>query len=485
MVFGNRGATSATGVLFTRNPATGEATLYGDVLFEHQGEDVVAGTHRTEPITALDERLPAAAADLRDHASRLERHFADLCDIEFTIEDGRLWMLQVRVGKRSPQAALRIAVDMAEDASFPLSRQGAVERVLPLLAHPPMAASARGSFVVPIVTGLPASPGLASGPIATSPEAAQAGADDGRPTILVRAETSPEDVHGMARAAGILTSRGGLASHAAVVARGWGIPAVVGAAELEVGDGRIAIGERVLQAGDVITIDGSTGEVFEGTIPGTTDVVAEARILLEWAGELGISVGDGPPADADLSSPPTSSRKVTPDDCLRAVAIKGFAQPQAAADAVLASRDDVQPILDQLVVEGFLATTAGAYRLTDNGTARVGNILDAERAAWGPDRAVAALDAFLELDQRMKDAVTAWQLRDDAGAQVVNDHSDAGYDRAVLDRLAALHADTTAWLTPLEAGSPRLADYRTRLARAIEQAVNGDQRFVASPRVDS
>jgi pyruvate,orthophosphate dikinase len=497
MVFGNRGATSATGVVFTRNPATGEATLYGDVLFDAQGEDVVAGTHRTEPIAALDERLPAAAAALREHASRLERHFADLCDIEFTIEDGRLWLLQVRVGKRSSQAALRIAVEMAQDPSFPLSKAQAVERVLPLLAHPPTAARAHGGFVVPIVTGLPASPGLASGPIATSPEAAQAGADDGRPTILVRAETSPEDVHGMARAAGILTSRGGLASHAAVVARGWGIPAVVGAAELDVGDGRIAIGERVLLAGDVITIDGSSGEVFEGTIPGTTEVVPEARILLEWARELGIAVGDEPPAGAEPPasaeppagaeplSAPIGSRNVTPDDCLRAVAIKGFAQPQAAAAAVLASPDDVKPILDQLVVEGFLATTAGAYRLTEKGTARAAELLDAERATWGPDRAVAALDAFLELDHRMKDAVTAWQLRDDAGAQVVNDHSDAAYDRAVLDRLAAFHGDATAWMTPLETDWPRVVGYRARLARAIEQAVNGDQRFVASPRVDS
>jgi pyruvate, orthophosphate dikinase len=484
MVFGNRGATSATGVLFTRNPATGEGTLYGDVLFEHQGEDVVAGTHRTEPISALDERLPAAAANLRDHASRLERHFADLCDIEFTIEDGRLWMLQVRVGKRSPQAALRIAVDMAEDPSFPLSRQGAVERVLPLLAHPPTAARARGSFVVPIVTGLPASSGLASGPIATSPEAAQAGADDGRPTILVRAETSPEDVHGMARAAGILTSRGGLASHAAVVARGWGIPAVVGAAELEVGDGRIAIGERVLHAGDVITIDGSTGEVFEGAIPGTSDVVPEAKILLDWSRELGVAVGDEPSANAVPSRPSTAARNVTPDECLRAVAIKGFAQPQAVADAVVCTPDDVQPILDQLVEDGLIATVAGAYRLTEAGKARADQLVAADREALGPDRAVDALDAFLELDHRMKDAVTDWQLRD-AAAQVVNDHTDADYDRSVLDRLAAIHGDALAWMTPLETGWPRLAGYRARLARAIEQAVNGDQRFVASPRVDS
>ena len=143
MVFGNRGPYSATGVLFTRNPATGESTLYGDVMFDAQGDDVVAGTHQTEPIAVLDERMPAVAAELRDHATRLERHYADLCDIEFTIEDGRLWMLQVRVGKRSPQAALRMAVDMAEDESFPLSRAEAVERVSSLLAEPPEVATGR------------------------------------------------------------------------------------------------------------------------------------------------------------------------------------------------------------------------------------------------------------------------------------------------------------------------------------------------------
>ncbi len=291
MVFGNRGATSATGVAFTRNPATGEPTLYGDVLFDAQGEDVVAGTHATEPIAALDERLPAVAAELRETAARLEHHYADLCDIEFTIEDGRLWFLQVRVGKRSPQAALRIAVDMAEDPAFPLSRAEAVGRVAPLLADPPTTSVGRTGGETPFVTGLPASPGMASGEIATSPEAAVAAAEAGRAAILVRAETSPEDVHGMARAAGILTSRGGLASHAAVVARGWGIPAVVGAADLEVRDGEVVVGDRVLHAGDVITIDGGTGEVFEGAVAGATEVVPEAKTLLAWAAELGIPIG--------------------------------------------------------------------------------------------------------------------------------------------------------------------------------------------------
>ena len=365
MVFGNRGSSSATGVLFTRNPATGEPTLYGDVLFDAQGEEVVAGTHTTEPISALDDRLPAVAAELRSHADRLERHYADLCDIEFTVELGRLWLLQVRVGKRSPQAALRIALDMAEDPGFPLSREDAVRRVLPLLADPPRATSARGSFLLPIATGLGASPGVASGPIVTSPDAAHESAEAGVAAILVRSETSPEDVHGMARAAGILTSRGGLASHAAVVARGWGIPAVVGAAGIHVGDSSVAIGDRVLAAGTTITIDGDTGEVFEGIIPGTSEVVPGARILLGWAGELGIAVGEtSEPASA---STPPAWRRASPDRCLRVIALKGFAPLQGVADAVLSTPDDVRPIVDQLLIDGLIATSAGAYKLTELG----------------------------------------------------------------------------------------------------------------------
>jgi pyruvate,orthophosphate dikinase len=488
MVFGNRGATSATGVLFTRNPATGEPTLYGDVMFDAQGEDVVAGTHQTQPIAMLDERLPAVGAELRDYAARLERHYADLCDIEFTIEQGRLWMLQVRVGKRSPQAALRIAVDMAGDETFPLTRAEAVERVAPLLTHPPTRSSARRGDAQPLATGLPASPGVAAGAIVTSPEAAMTAAQTGRAVILVRAETSPDDVPGMARAAGILTSRGGLAGHAAVVARGWGIPAVVGAADLDVRDGQVTIGDRVLHVGDVITIDGGTGEVFEGAIAGTTEIVPEAKTLLDWAKELGITIDDarkaGAVAAVARTDPPPTDLSVTADACLRAIAIKGFAQVGGVADVVLSTPVDVQPVLDGLVTDGLAAPAAGAYRLTEAGTIRAGVLLAVEQAAWGFDRAVTALDTFLELDQRMKDTVTAWQLRD-ADAGVVNDHADAEYDRAVLDRLAGLHVDAVAWLTPLEAGCPRLGGYRVRLGRAAEAAQAGDGRYVASPRVDS
>jgi pyruvate,orthophosphate dikinase len=483
MVFGNLDEASATGVAFTRNPATGAPELYGDVLFGAQGEDVVAGTHRTEPIGVLDERLPAVAAELRAAADRLERHFRDLCDIEFTIERGRLWLLQVRVGKRSPGAALRIARDMAEDDSFPLSRRDAVERVARILEDPPRLTTGRSGYLVPLTSGLGASPGLASGAIATSPEAAVRMAEAGDAVILVRSETSPDDVHGMAKAAGILTARGGLASHAAVVARGWGIPAVVGATAVELGDGEVRIGDRTLREGDVISIDGSTGEVFPGAVPGSSEPLPDARTLLDWATELGIplAAGDAPPAAAGAPPP----RRITLDDVIRRLSTKGFGTTPTIADALLAPADEVGPLLDQLVVDGLAATVAGAYRLTDPGAERASALLAADRDAWETDAAIAALDVFLDLDERMKDAVTAWQLRPSDGEPIVNDHSDAAYDRSVLEILSGVGKDADAWLEPLESASRRLAGYRARLARALELARGGDQRYVASPRVDS
>jgi pyruvate,orthophosphate dikinase len=500
MVFGNRSVGSGTGVLFTRNPATGEPVLYGDVMFNAQGEDVVAGTHATEPITVLDERMPDVARELRAYATRLERHHRDLCDIEFTIEHGKLWMLQCRIGKRSPQAALRIAVDMAGDPGFPLSREEAVHRVEVLLVDPPRSTIERGDVGPALALGLPASPGVACGEIVTSPDAAVEAAEAGRTVILVRSQTSPDDVHGMARAAGILTATGGLASHAAVVARGWGIPAVVGAAAVEVGEGVAVIGGRTFAAGETITIDGTTGEVFAGAVAGTATVVPEAATLLAWARELGIPIGDGdaaaPSAGAaageaaaraggaagTVSAAPTVA---TADDVLRALVVKGYATPEGVAAALLATPEEMSQLLDRLVADGLAEMAAGSFRLTPDGkdVGREKIAVDTER--WGADNAVAALDAFLSLDHRMKETVTAWQMREVDGAQAFNDHTDAAYDAKVMADLAALHADASAWLRPLEAGLPRLAAYRDRLERAAAAAASGDNRYVASPRVDS
>ncbi|HSG86735.1 MAG TPA: pyruvate, phosphate dikinase [Candidatus Limnocylindrales bacterium] len=486
MVFGNRGPGSGTGVLFTRNPATGEPSLYGDVMFEAQGEDVVAGTHRTEPIATLGERLPDVARELREYADRLERHYADLCDIEFTIEQGRLWMLQVRVGKRSPQAALRIAIDMAEDETFPLSRREAVERVAALLADPPMTIAERDGTARILTTGLPASPGIASGEIATTPEAAVDAADAGRTVILVRSETSPDDVHGMARAAGILTATGGIASHAAVVARGWGIPAVVGAAELRVGEGSIEVGERSLAAGETITIDGETGDVFDGAVAGVATIAPEAVVLLAWARELGIPI-EAPAEEAAgaAAEPPIGSGATTAEDVVRGLLIKGYATPEAMAQALVSTPEELSGLLDRLVADGLAELAGGMFRLTNDGRALGAERIAADREAWGPERAEAALDAFLALDARMKETVTAWQLREVDGEQVMNDHADAAYDAAVMERLASLHADADAWLASLLDGLPRLGAYRGRLGHAAAQAAGGDHRYVASPRVDS
>jgi pyruvate,orthophosphate dikinase len=483
MVFGNHGPVSGTGVVFTRNPATGEPGLYGDVLFGAQGEDVVAGTHRTEPLSALDERLPAVGAQLRDHAARLEAHYRDLCDIEFTIEQGRLWLLQVRVGKRSPRAALRIAVDMALDDGFPLTRREAVARVAPLLARPPRVAAGRAILAAPLASGLGASPGIASGEIVTSPDDAVRVAGEGRAVILVRAETSPDDVHGMARAAGILTASGGLASHAAVVARGWGIPAVVGAQDIGIRAGEVRFPGRTLRAGDLITIDGETGEVFSGAVATTSDVAPEARVLLDWARDLGLAIGADP--DGNAAADDRAGDVPTPDDCVHALEIKGLAPPEAVAVALLSTPDLVRPLLDRLVGDGLAVVVAGAYRLTDAGKSRRAGLLAVEQAALGAGPALAALEGFLALDQRVKEAVTDWQLRPTDGEPALNDHGDAEYDGAILARLAGLHAEAEAWIPPLEMAWHRARRYRVRLERAVKHALDGDQRYVASPRVDS
>jgi pyruvate,orthophosphate dikinase len=483
MVFGNRGAESGTGVLFTRNPATGENVLYGDILFGAQGEDVVAGTHATEPISALDDRLPQVAIELRSYADRLERYYSDICDIEFTIEDGRLWMLQNRIGKRTAQAAVRAAVEMAEDDSFPLSRPDAVERTRDILRDPPTIAAERSGDVEVVAAGLAASPGLATGAIATTPEAAVRMAETGADVLLVRSETSPDDVHGMAKSVGILTSTGGLASHAAVVARGWDIPAVVGAVGVVVGQGGVAIGEELYREGDVLSIDGSTGEVFGGAVESITTVVPEAATLLAWAAELGIDIGASEEVSA-MSAETAGAGPIDREDVVRSLAIKGYVTADMLALALAVSPDDATALLDRLAADGAARESGGMFSLTDDGKALGGEMLAADREAWGAENAVAALDSFIALDLRMKEIVTAWQMKD-ADAGVLNDHSDADYDAGVLARLAELHVDVGAWIGPLIEGLPRLAAYQRRLDAAAAAAAGGDGMYIASPRVDS
>ena len=307
MVFGNRDDSSGTGVGFTRDPATGEAQPYGDFLVNAQGEDVVAGIRNTENLDDLARRFPKIHAELLTIFDRLERHYRDMCDTEFTIEQGKLWMLQTRVGKRTGAAALRMAVDMTKDRRIKLTREEAVARVDPhaldQVLHPQFAP---GDHAV-LAKGLAASPGAAVGAACFSADEAAAAVSRGEKVILVRTETSPEDVHGMIAAVGILTSWGGLVSHAAVVARGWGKPAVVGADALTIGADSFSVGVKVVKAGDVISIDGTTGQVVLGAVEVRSPAPpAEFKTLLAWAdairkGKLGVRANADTGVDAQTA----------------------------------------------------------------------------------------------------------------------------------------------------------------------------------------
>ncbi len=297
MVFGNMGETSATGVAFTRNPSTGAPELYGEYLLNAQGEDVVAGIRTPQPLTeaariashsespSLEGQMPQTFGELARVFQQLERHYRDMQDIEFTIQDGRLWLLQTRSGKRSAEAAMRIAVDMAGEGI--ISRDEAVLRVdaggIDQLLHPTLDPSAKKLVVT---TGLPASPGAASGEIVLTPEDAQAMKAKGRDVILVRVETSPEDIHGMYSAVGVLTARGGMTSHAAVVARGMGRPCVTGAGAIRIDlkNETVTMGREVLRRGDVITIDGTSGQVMKGKAPMRQPQLSPSfATIMQWA----------------------------------------------------------------------------------------------------------------------------------------------------------------------------------------------------------
>ncbi len=292
MVFGNRDETSGTGVGFTRNAATGQNVPYGDFLINAQGEDVVAGIRNTEDLDALARVFPDIHAELMAIFARLERHYQDMCDTEFTIEQGKLWMLQTRVGKRTGAAALRMAVDMTRGTGrgkdrWRISRREAIMRItgdhLDQVLHPHFAAST----AVAIAQGLAASPGAAVGKVYFTADDAADAADRGEAVILVRSETSPEDVHGMMVSEGILTARGGLVSHAAVVARGWGTPAVVGAEAISIEGKQFSVGDVVVKEGDVISLDGSTGDIILGELKmAAADPPAEFQTLLGWADQI-------------------------------------------------------------------------------------------------------------------------------------------------------------------------------------------------------
>ena len=288
MVFGNKGDTSATGVCFTRDPSTGERRLYGEFLLNAQGEDVVAGIRTPEPIERLQDIMPAAYAQLSETLDRMEEHYREMQDIEFTVEDGTLFLLQTRTGKRTAQAALRIAVEMTGEGL--ISREEAVVRVdagqLDQLLHPMIDP---GADVDVVATGLNASPGAASGAIVLDADLAETRGRAGEAVLLVRWETTPDDIHGLIHSCGVLTAHGGMTSHAAVVARGMGKPCVAGceALAIDMNARTLRIGDLELKEGDQLTIDGGTGRVIVGAVPLVPPAIDENfETILGWADDF-------------------------------------------------------------------------------------------------------------------------------------------------------------------------------------------------------
>src|SRR5215813_6090172 len=315
MVFGNMGEDCATGVAFTRNPSTGAREFYGEYLVNAQGEDVVAGIRTPQHLTvagkkangsqlpAMEEVMPKVFGELEAVRQKLEAHYRDMQDIEFTVQQGKLYMLQTRNGKRTAAAALHIAVDMT--SSGLIDRKEALRRIEPnsleQLLHPTLDPKAPKTV---LARGLPASPGAASGIVVFSADEAETRAQKGASVILVRVETSPEDIHGMHAAKGILTTRGGMTSHAAVVARGMGRPCVAGAGDLrvDINGGTVSVAGHVVKAGEIITINGSTGEVMLGEVPTVQpELSGDFSALMGWADEvrkLGVRTNADTPADA-------------------------------------------------------------------------------------------------------------------------------------------------------------------------------------------
>lgn len=306
MVFGNLGDDSGTGVMFTRDPSTGEKVIFGEFLPNAQGEDIVAGIRTPMPLSKVKEWDPNIYEQLLELADKLERYYREMQDIEFTIERKKVWLLQTRKGKRTPRAEIKIAVDMAKEGL--ITKEEAILRVDPYnlekVLHPYID---ERNAPEPIAIGIPASPGAATGYVVFDPEEAHAWKEEGKKVILVRTETSPEDIKGMAAAEGILTSRGGKTSHAAVVARGMGKPAVVGAESLNINEkeGFFTVGNIKVSKGDIITIDGSSGKIYLGDVPKVMpELTGEVAELLNWADEfrkIGVRANADTPKDAEMA----------------------------------------------------------------------------------------------------------------------------------------------------------------------------------------
>jgi pyruvate,orthophosphate dikinase len=472
MVFGNVDANSGTGVVFTRDPATGAAGPFGDYLACAQGEDVVAGTHSVGGLSNLREQLPGVYDELLAILDRLERHYRDMCDVEFTVHAGRLYILQTRIGRRSPLAAVRIAVAMAEDPGFPVSKADAVARVDAGVLQQLASQRSVDPSAQPVATGLAASPGVAAGVLCCDPDRAADLASKNIACVLARAETSPSDVHGMIGAAALVTTLGGVASHAAVVARGWGIPAVTslnGATVLATG---MRVGDQFIAEGEVVTVDGGTGAFYLGDrVAGESATIPELISLRRWAAEL-----DAEPGTASEPGDPGRSSDVTLLELARTVQLKGLCAPERAAAALSAALDRIEELVaghDHV----FKPTPRGVM-LTPDGRSWLSQELESERMSVDSQRMNTCYGQFMELNHGFKQLVSEWQLKQGS------DPTDADWDNVVTG-VASIHEGLAPLLEDACGLAPRLRSYTGRFIAALEAMRAGDRTMLASPLKDS
>ena len=482
MTFGNLGERSGTGVAFSRDPSTGAQTMVGEFLPAAQGEDVVSGAHVTRSLAEMQSVWPETSGELAAAATLLERDIGDIADIEFTVEDGVLWFLQVRPGKRSPRAALRAAIDMAEDPDFGLDRAGALTRVEEILADPPTAPAPESPEATAevLAEGLAASPGRAVGVVCTGIDETLDRAGRGEPVILIRRETSPADVAGMAEAAGLVTTLGGIVSHAAVVARSWGIPAVVGAASIEIGADGIAVAGSQVASGETVTVDGDNGLLLRGAHPGSRMELEEVRVLRAWSAELEQPTGSRAAPEAE-DGPEMDLAEVR-----RVVGLKGVASAESLGAVLGCGSGQAAGAIAALVDEGAAQELPGGrVRLTPDALASVDELFrrDAARLRTVVE---AVMDDFHAVNGAFKELVTSWQMRVVDGEEVVNDHTDEAYDAKVILRLRDdIHPRVLAVVEQVAGAEPRLARYTERLAAALEAVQQGDAQMMAHPLRDS
>jgi pyruvate,orthophosphate dikinase len=544
MVFGNLDARSGTGVLFSRNPITGDPPPWGEWLQRAQGEEVVAGQRTPNSLDRLREQMPEVHAELMRATAALEADARDIQDIEFTVESGRLWLLQQRVAKRSPHAAVRSAVAFADEGL--ITEAEAVRRLtaeqvrhLPTLELSPQAARQ-----APVAVGEPACPGVACGRVVIDPEQAEAAAQRGEDVILARAVTSPDDLHGIIAARGLITEQGGSTSHAAVVSRELGRPCIVGCGANTV----------TALAGQRVTVDGGSGRIWTGEL--AVERAAETsspdlRKLLEWGMRLApiqlVQAGDAAHGFVDLDAfaddwraalapgIAVRGRVLDTDEGIRAamaagvraaavhhrlpavlaclafaaeeaggqrwtrpaagpaagiseltllrlVGLKGRASAEVLGESLALPAEVALASYAALIDQGLCASAGGSLRLTAEGRARAAALLAEERAHADPSAVIALYEDFCVFNAELKQIMTVWQLKRDG---VANDHQDAAYDHAVLKRLADLHQRAGPLLQRLGQLSPRLAAYAVRLDRATERIGAGDHSYVAKLIADS